>query len=286
MPPRLPRHSGDSFIPHDVKEFILSSVRYGDHAPSVADLTGSLQRKFSCPRKDARRLITAAVKERHIEYRDRFGRPVLAPSLHHPVMISPRIILAGPDTPAPPPGDHQPPLLRLHPGDAFGGGFHPTTRLCLEMIDDLVRPDRFPENGKVLDMGTGSGILALACLRLGASGAMGVDTDLHARREAEANRDLNGFHSVFKIQSALTEEDRQPAWDLITANLRWPTLQEMAPVLATLTTASGAILISGIYLDEIKKAGEELPDFYIEKKRESGRWGCMLFRKALAAFSD
>jgi len=93
---------------------------------------------------------------------------------------------------APQPGDL---IIELDPGMAFGSGLHPTTRLCLEALEDYLPPE-----GTVLDVGTGSGILAIAAARLGASRVLALDTDPLAVRVARENVGLNQVEPVVDVE--------------------------------------------------------------------------------------
>jgi ribosomal protein L11 methyltransferase len=86
-------------------------------------------------------------------------------------------------------------VIELDPGMAFGSGLHPTTRLCLEALEDYLQPGT-----RVLDVGTGSGILAIAAARLGASQVLALDSDPLAVRVADENVVLNGVESVVRIE--------------------------------------------------------------------------------------
>src|SRR5205807_8503577 len=103
----------------------------------------------------------------------------------------------------PRPGDL---VLELDPGMAFGTGAHPTTQLCLEVLEDVVRPGE-----RVLDFGTGSGILALAAARLGAGEVVGLDVDPVAAAAADLNVTGNGLRGRVRIQGG--DLDALPAGD-------------------------------------------------------------------------
>ena len=126
----------------------------------------------------------------------------------------------------------------LDPGLAFGTGSHPTTRLCLSWLDEHLQGG---EN--VLDYGCGSGILAIAALKLGASRATGVDVDPQAvessRANALANRvDNAAFH--------LPEAAPQTRYDVVIANILTNPLRMLAPLLAGATRKGGRVVLSGI----------------------------------------
>lgn len=128
----------------------------------------------------------------------------------------------------------------LDPGMAFGTGTHPTTSLCLAALSDLLaaRP-----GASVLDVGTGSGLLAIAAARLGAGRVAGNDNDPVAVRVALENAALNG------VALDLNERDvagQRGPFDLVVANILANTLVELAPALTAQLAPGGVILLSGI----------------------------------------
>jgi ribosomal protein L11 methylase PrmA len=131
--------------------------------------------------------------------------------------------------------------LRLGDGAAFGTGLHPTTSLCLDALTGAVEA-RPPE---LLDVGMGSGVLALAALLLGVPTAVGIDTDDEALREAEANARLNGLHDRLRLARG-GPETISGTWPLVVANVLAAPLIEMAPMLARRVGHRGHLILSGI----------------------------------------
>lgn len=165
----------------------------------------------------------------------------------------------------------------LDPGMAFGTGLHPTTRGCLELLQ-LVQP--MPD--RVLDVGIGSGILALTALRLGAERAVGYDTDPLAVEATRANAERNGLAARVDARLgslAAVPKDRYP---LVLANLVAAVLIDLAPELAAHLEPGGTLLASGIIeprADEViaamTEAGLEVGD-----RREDGEWVSLRLRRA------
>jgi ribosomal protein L11 methyltransferase len=131
--------------------------------------------------------------------------------------------------------------LTLTDGAAFGTGLHPTTSLCVDALAEAVeaRPTA------VLDVGIGSGVLALAALLLGVPTAIGIDTDDEALRQAEANARLNGLHDRLRL-SLGGPEAISGTWPLVVANILAAPLIEMAPVLARRVGHHGHLILSGM----------------------------------------
>ncbi len=132
-------------------------------------------------------------------------------------------------------------IVRLDPGLAFGSGTHPTTALCLRWLDQLAADGEL--TGKtVLDFGCGSGILALAALKLGAAAAVGVDNDPQALIATADNGERNGVH----IAAYLPEDEPVATYPVVVANILASALDALAELLAARVTAGGRIALSGI----------------------------------------
>jgi ribosomal protein L11 methyltransferase len=137
---------------------------------------------------------------------------------------------------------HEPPdpeavVVRLDPGVAFGTGTHPTTRLCLRWLDATLHP-----GASVLDYGCGSGILAIAAAKLGASRVVGCDIDPQALQAARANSEANSVGADYTQPDSL----RAGTWDVVLANILSNPLMLLAPALLARVAPGGALVLSGI----------------------------------------
>ena len=132
----------------------------------------------------------------------------------------------------------------LDPGLAFGTGTHPTTRLCLRWLDRHIRGGE-----SVIDFGCGSGILAIAALKLGAGAACGVDVDEQALLAARHNAMQNQVAAVF-FDAA--DELKRPA-QMVVANILANPLRVLAPLLAKLTEKHGRVVLSGILEEQAEE---------------------------------
>ena len=130
-------------------------------------------------------------------------------------------------------------IIRLDPGLAFGSGTHPTTALCLAWLDSLVLRGR-----TVLDYGCGSGILALAALKLGAERAVGVDNDPQALSATADNAERNGVGD--RLQVFAPEHEPAATYPVVVANILAVALDALAELLASRVQAGGVIALSGI----------------------------------------
>jgi ribosomal protein L11 methyltransferase len=138
-------------------------------------------------------------------------------------------------------------VLALDPGMAFGTGLHPTTRLCLAGLEPLADDGRLA-GASVLDVGCGSGILAIAALKLGAASALGVDTDPIAVEASLANARRNGLTRRLAARVGSVPTGEPPA-DVVLANLIAGALVPLAPLLRDELRPRGTLLASGILSD-------------------------------------
>jgi ribosomal protein L11 methyltransferase len=149
---------------------------------------------------------------------------------------------------------HEPPdpeavVVRLDPGVAFGTGTHPTTRLCLRWLDATLRP-----GASVLDYGCGSGILAIAAAKLGASRVVGSDIDPQALQAARANSEANAVRADYTQPDSL----RAGTWDVVLANILSNPLTLLAPALLARVAPGGALVLSGI----LERQADEVIEAY------------------------
>jgi ribosomal protein L11 methyltransferase len=131
--------------------------------------------------------------------------------------------------------------LRLIDAAAFGTGLHPTTALCLEAIDHALQ-HAVPDS--MLDVGTGSGVLALGALTLGVPRATGLDIDGDSLRIAAANARLNELDTRLDLRGG-TPDDVAGAWPLVVANVLAAPLVEMAPAMVRRVRHHGELVLSG-----------------------------------------
>jgi len=138
-----------------------------------------------------------------------------------------------------PPEDPGAVVVRLDPGLAFGTGTHATTALCLEWLDGLDLARR-----SVLDVGCGSGVLAIAALKLGARAAHGVDLDPQALLASRANAEANGVGA--RLSLAEDMDGVAEPYEFVVANILAGALEELAPRICAALAPGGALALSGI----------------------------------------
>jgi ribosomal protein L11 methyltransferase len=174
-------------------------------------------------------------------------------------------------------------VIALDPGMAFGTGFHPTTRLCLAGLERLADEGRLAHgsardgSARVLDLGCGSGILALAAGLLGAGEILGLDTDPIAVESAGANARRNRLARRFrKRQGSLPSGE--PAFDLVLANLIASLLVELAPAIRGELRPGGRVLASGIFVDREPEVRAAFADagLRVVRRDAEGDWAALV----------
>jgi ribosomal protein L11 methyltransferase len=173
-------------------------------------------------------------------------------------------------------------ILRIDPGMAFGTGTHPSTQLCLELMERL---QPFPE--RVIDVGCGSAILSIAALRLGARKALGVDIDALALENARENARLNRVDEALILGHGSVAEIRRGEFaiqdaPLVLANILAPVLSRLLDEgLGELVTGGGFLLLSGVLQEQratlLQKATEK--GFHLVESAERGDWVALLLRR-------
>jgi ribosomal protein L11 methyltransferase len=162
--------------------------------------------------------------------------------------------------------------IALDPGLAFGTGSHPTTRLCLRWLDANLQGGE-----SVLDYGCGSGILAIAAMKLGATHAVGIDIDAQA---VIASRDNAEANHVTAVEFFLPNKAPHRTYDLVVANILTNPLRMLAPLLANAAHPGGQIVLSGILEEQAQDVMEIYAQWFDlnEPVFEDG-WSCLSGRK-------
>lgn len=167
-------------------------------------------------------------------------------------------------------------VITMDPGMAFGTGTHETTSLCLETLDELVQGGE-----RMLDIGTGSGILAIAALKLGAAQAEGVDIDPMCVRTAGENAQRNGVADRFTVLVGDLSDKASGQYNIITANIVAAAILSLAPHVPALLAPGARFIASGIIderrdevLEGLRAAG--LRPVQVREKRG---WVCVICEK-------
>ena len=168
-------------------------------------------------------------------------------------------------------------VLSIDPGHAFGSASHETTRLCLEAVAEFVTP-----GAVVADIGCGSGVLAIAAVRLGAREAIATDISPDAIIATVENARRNDVADVVDVSTATIEELDSATYDLVLANIGAATLCSMAQGLVQITKPAGVLVLSGLLAEQtetvaaaLKQAGAVIDDV-----REEGEWRALVAHRS------
>lgn len=167
-------------------------------------------------------------------------------------------------------------VIELDPGMAFGTGAHPTTRLCLTLLEE-----RVAAGDRVLDLGSGSGILAIAAAKLGASGVLALDTDPIAVAATRENAARNGVSGVVEARLGSVEAAGAVPFDLVVANLLADVIRDLTPDLARIIRPGGLLIASGIIADRAGAALAALESrgFGLQEERADQEWRALVARR-------
>jgi ribosomal protein L11 methyltransferase len=168
-------------------------------------------------------------------------------------------------------------MIDLDPGMAFGTGLHPTTQLCLEALERLVQP-----GAQVLDLGTGSGILAIAAAKLGARSVKAVDNDPVAAKTARENTSVNSVQEIVDVVRG-SLGDVAGRYDLVMVNILAQVIAEMLREgLGARLKPGGKLIAAGIIVDQEAHVVEALGQgkLALFERRQRGDWVCLVAERA------
>ena len=258
-----------------------------DHADKITsrDLEKKIVQANSVGRREFQAALKALVAEGELAYTYLYGCTFIEKSYHGPVRVGSKVILTPPERHPVLEGSDIAVMLR--PGASFGCGQHPTTRLAIQGIEYAIKTLRICEgipDTTLLDIGTGSGVLAISALKLGIHQATGTDMDPCAIAEAGENARINGLSQRFAVLDVPAEEINGQ-FHLIAANLRYPTLARLSPYIASHLCGMGAAVLSGIREEETKEVIRIYAGLNLECRWEAteDRWaGLVLSKRSLS----
>lgn len=178
-----------------------------------------------------------------------------------------------------PPQSQRRQVITIEPGMAFGTGTHPTTRGCLEFLEE-VTSSLAQENFIALDVGTGSGILAIALAKMGASRVLALDSDPMALKAAQVNVRRNRVGRVVRL-SDLGLGRVQESFTIVVANLTAETIIHLADALQKKVSPRGYLIVSGILrpkADEVLRQFSPNP-FMLARQKSQREWVTLLLKK-------
>ena len=174
-------------------------------------------------------------------------------------------------------------VIEIDPERAFGTGNHPSTALCIEILEHIISSVSVGEGDSgpsVLDVGTGSGILGIVAARQGAQRVLGLEIDPEAFEAAQRNVDRNGVGEAMSV--SLTPLDQvEQTFDVVVANLTASLLTQMAEDLAGHVSAKGSLLLSGILAEQVEEVAKcfETRYFKVVDSRATEEWHAILMRR-------
>jgi len=174
------------------------------------------------------------------------------------------------------PQNHKGQVIRIDPGLAFGTGQHPTTRMCLQAMERVPLPGSWT----MLDVGTGSGILAMYGVKLGASKVVALDVDPEAIRSAQRNIRLNSLSGSILLSSVPLEEWKD-CFFLLTANLTLGLILELIPHFSRIVDIGGWLILSGLLREQVRDVENGFSQLGFNKDRVlyQAEWACVIAQK-------
>ncbi len=173
-------------------------------------------------------------------------------------------------------------VIQIDPKMSFGTGFHETTRLVLELIEKYIDVGRRLDSSRyeMCDVGTGTGILAIAAVKLGAKSAIAIDNDDWSIENAKENVIANGLAKKITISSASLDEFHS-TFDIITANLQYNIIIEMLETFRTKLKNNGILLLSGLLAEDKENILKQLKDksFAVVEQRKENEWIALSAKK-------
>lgn len=228
------------------RQALVGLVAAATQRLTAADLIHLTVRRLGVSARQARTLLRESVDAGSLAFYPDGGGSFVDISFERCVAIGRRLAICPAEGA---PGSNRI-AVRLRRGASFGCGRHPTTRLALRAIEAVCDQAAWtPGFARVLDIGTGSGVLAIAALLLGAAAARAIDIDPVSLAEARANFALNGLAAKAAVDGGPLETI-DGAFDLVLANLRYPTLCRLAGRIGALTAPAGRIVLSGFRPEE------------------------------------
>ena len=192
-----------------------------------------------------------------------------------PVRVSPRIVIA-------PSWRHLAPepgvlVLTIDPKMSFGTGHHETTRLILLMMEQ-----RITKECTMLDVGTGTGLLAIASVKLGAKQAVGVDIDEWSWENARENAQINGVEELIEFHKGELADIPDGRFDIVAANIQRSVIEPLLPALCSRTSPDGWLFLSGILISEaaIMRRALENAGLHLVEERTENEWIAFALRHA------
>jgi ribosomal protein L11 methyltransferase len=181
------------------------------------------------------------------------------------------------------PRQHTTYTLEIDPRDAFGAGTHPTTILCLKALAEIISRKKSDKRCTVLDIGTGSGILAIAAAKIGAAAVTAIDIDPASVSRAIDNAELNDCLDITFLYSSIEHFSKGPLFSIVIANLQSAVIENYFSVIESFAEESGEIILSGMderWVDDITSL-VETGGWEVFSREIMDSWGCLCIRRKI-----
>jgi ribosomal protein L11 methyltransferase len=263
-----------------LKQKIQALIEESDRKLSPGAIENILLSDCALPRRTIRNALHSLIADGELEYTYAFGSSYVETSFNRPVRISDAVVVKPFNMTYPAkPTDI---VIDIFPGVSFGSGTHPTTRLSVRGIEYALKDRRLIHDFKdtaILDIGTGSGILAICAMKFGIETGIGVDTDPCSINEAKKNAQINHLEDRLYISKPVVFRDQK--FSMIAANLRFPDIMTIFPVIAEHSAPLAPVVLSGLRPEET----EPVLSLYAENHfqclsvSEEKNWSCLVLQK-------
>ncbi len=240
----------DEFI-QPIQAWVLEEISATEEYLTAERLYKKLRLEHPVGRGLFKKALARLIEIGRLQYIYQHGCSFLVTSLNGPLHLTKRFIVKSPRTPFFEKGPIK--AINIEQGASFGRGDHPSTILALTMIDmlfDTMGAEKYGPSNQALDIGTGSGILAIALALSGVEYVVGLDVDPCAIFEAKENVRLNKLENQVLVSSDQVE-NVQGSFGIVVANLRLPTLCLLISQMRRLVPAGGKIIFSGLKTEEV-----------------------------------
>ncbi len=242
-----------------------------------------IKKKLSVSTQKAKKKLKQLIDEQELSYHYLYGSTYIEKSFLKPVRVSKHFILKPPGfSSLPKKNDHE---IIIEQGISFGSGQHPTTQLCLEAIDLCLLEKQMVHKGSGFagaDIGTGSGVLAIAMCKAGLMSCKAYEIDPVSVNEAKKNVKLNSFEMKIEvIQDKIKPSENQVS--VITANLRFPTLKAISNLIFSGLKKNGIVILSGVRTWERELLVSHYSDigFDLVWQKDRKNWSAFVLEKKL-----
>lgn len=228
------------------KKGVLDILYQSDVKLTPVVLVKEIRDRFKCSSRAAKKIVSRLIADQELCYHQMYGATYIEKSFLRPVKVTGRFILS-PSGFKPSENDTCHTIV-VEPGISFGSGQHPTTRLCLEAIDRCFYKGRQIDKPGITvgaDVGTGSGVLAMAMVKAGLGSCNAYEIDPVSVNEAKKNVRANNLEKQIDVIADLMPSCPD-GFGMICANLRCPTLKQLAPLFEQNLKSSGVLILSGL----------------------------------------